>query len=111
MKKHTVVNPKHYQTMINGRPVQVVDIIEAFVADDAHLAQALKYLLRAGRKPEAAYIKDVGKALWWLAKALMFHNGEIELPSGCKITTPGKVLAKKRAARPVREGKTRGDHK
>lgn len=92
----TLVNPKHYSVMINGQPIQVVDIIEAFVADDAHLAQALKYLLRAGRKPESAYIKDVGKSLWWLAKALMFHGGDIELPPECKITATGKVLADKR---------------
>lgn len=91
----TLVNPKHYSVMIDGRSIQVVDIIEAFVVDDAHLAQALKYLLRAGRKPESAYIKDVGKALWWLAKALMFHGGDIELPPECKVLSTGKVLAKK----------------
>lgn len=87
MKTH--INPKHYDGKINGQPVQVVDIIEAFVPDDAHLAQALKYLLRAGRKPENAYLKDVGKALWWLARALMFHNGEVELPPGCKPLVQG----------------------
>lgn len=81
---HSDINPHHYRGQINGRPVEAVDIIEAFWADDAHLSQAGKYLLRAGKKAESSYLKDVGKALWWCAKAIMFHGGQVELPPDCK---------------------------
>ncbi len=84
-KQTTDINPKHYHGMVNGRPIQVVDIMEAFFVDDAHLAQAIKYLLRAGRKPGTSYLKDVGKALWWCAKAIMYHGGQVELPPKCKL--------------------------
>ncbi len=93
---HTEVNPAHYDAKVNGQPIQVVDIIEAFFVDDAHLSQACKYLLRAGKKPGSSYLKDVGKALWWCAKAIMFHGGHVELPPGAIITSAGKVLADKR---------------
>lgn len=80
----TTINPAHYDAKVNGQPVQVVDIMEAFFADDAHLSQALKYLLRAGHKGKSSYLEDVGKALWWCAKAIMYHKGVVELPPQCK---------------------------
>ena len=76
------INPKHYDIEIKGHKFEVVDIIEACFPQDAHLAQAIKYLLRAGRKAENSYLKDVGKCLWWCAKAIIFHGGTIELPEG-----------------------------
>ncbi len=84
---HTDINPGHYIGTINGRPVQVVDVMEAFFVDDAHLSQAIKYLLRAGRKGKSSYLEDVGKCLWWCAKAIMYHGGIVELPPKCKPTT------------------------
>ena len=85
-KKRTVINPKHYDMTINGQPIQVVDIIEARFAEDAHLSQACKYLLRAGHKTDSSYTKDVGKCLWWCAKALMFNKAtHIELPPGAPV--------------------------
>ena len=102
----TDINPAHYDGIVNGRPVQAVDIIEGFWVEDAHLSQAGKYLLRAGKKPGDSYLKDVGKCLWWCAKAIMFHKGVVELPPGCKPTfqgvsktahTPAKAKALARA--------------
>lgn len=85
-KAATVINPQHYQLKVNGHEIQVVDLMEARFPDDAHLSQALKYLLRAGNKAEASYIKDVGKCLWWCARAIMFHGGKhIELPPGAPV--------------------------
>ncbi len=76
------INPKHYELEVKGHKFEAADLIEARFATDAHLSQALKYLLRAGRKAERSYIEDVGKCLWWCAKAVIFHGGKIELPEG-----------------------------
>jgi hypothetical protein len=77
------INPSHYQIVINGKLVELVDINEALFSEDMHLSHAFKYLSRAGRKPSASYLSDVGKCLWWCAKAIMFHGGKhIALPPG-----------------------------
>ena len=83
----STINPKHYDIEVRGHKFQAVDLIEALFVQDAHLSQALKYLVRAGRKPESTYIRDVGKCLWWCAKAIMFHGGTIELPESAKKRT------------------------
>lgn len=88
-------NPSHYRIEINGKEVQVVDIMEAFFIDDAHLSQAVKYLLRAGRKPGSSYVKDVGKALWWCARALRHKDAIIDLPPTVRqkdLTIDGKPI-------------------
>lgn len=78
------INPKHYAgIMIKGVEVQPADIIEGYFRDDGLLSQAAKYMLRAGRKPDSSYLKDVGKALWWCARALIAHGGSIDLPPQC----------------------------
>jgi len=75
------INPAHYKgVLINGHEVQPADIIEAYFPNDGLLSQAAKYLLRAGRKPEASYLADCGKALWWIARAILSHGGTIDLP-------------------------------
>ena len=85
------INPKHYEVTVDGRTFQVADLMEARYANDVHLGQALKYLLRAGRKSNTSYVSDVGKCLWWCAKAIMYHGGKtIELPPGA----PGQVAPK-----------------
>ncbi len=109
MSKHTDINPKHYAGIVNGQPVEVADIIEAFFVDDAHLSQAVKYLLRAGRKDKSSYLEDVGKCLWWCAKAIMYHGGVVELPPKCKPSFQTRTVRK--PPKPVRERKTRGTHK
>lgn len=79
----TDINPSHYQFKLNGQIFEVADLMEAHFAEDMHLSQALKYMMRAGRKPSASYVSDVGKCLWWCARALMFKGAKhIELPPG-----------------------------
>lgn len=90
-----VINPSHYKNKISGADIQVVDIIEAFFEDNAHLSQACKYLLRAGRKTTSSYTEDLNKALWWLARAIMRRGGVIDLPEGVnprKVTIGGRPL-------------------
>lgn len=95
------INPQHYRMTINGKEIQVADIIEAFFVDDAHLSQACKYLLRAGRKAESSYLKDVGKCIWWCARAILFRKGTIDLPPQAttkNVTVDGKPIQAKKAA-------------
>ncbi len=74
------INPKHYDLEVKGHKFEVADLMEARFDSDVHLGQALKYMLRAGRKPNVSYIKDVNKCLWWCAKAILFRKGIVELP-------------------------------
>jgi Protein of unknwon function (DUF3310) len=69
-----VNHPKHYQ----GNGLEVIDVIEAFELDFS-LGNAVKYILRAGRKAtygglpdemRAAEIEDLEKAVWYLRHRL-----------------------------------------
>ena len=55
------INPKHYEVTVNGHTHQVADIMEACFSQDMHLANAFKYMMRAGRKTGSSYLEDVGK--------------------------------------------------
>lgn len=66
------VNPEHYK----GTKVETIDILEMFISQEAsispvqkyNLAQALKYIFRAGRKNDA--LEDLQKAENYLHRAL-----------------------------------------
>lgn len=94
------LNPKHYEFTVKGHTYQTADLMESMFAEDVHLSQAIKYFLRAGRKPDQSYISDIGKCIWWLVKAIMYRKGTFELPPGAgsfhvpPITT--KMKTKKR---------------
>lgn len=84
-----VNHPSHYQAEDrNGNPMEAVDVIEAFAPNDAHLAHALTYQLRAGTKMEPedkdeieAYVRDLKKARWWITRAIEFYDpNEIPTP-------------------------------
>jgi len=90
------INPKHYDLEVKGHKFQVADLMEARFDGDAHLAQALKYMLRAGRKSSASYVDDVGKCLWWCAKAILFRGGAFELPEGSPFMPLGVQTHKKK---------------
>ncbi len=93
------VNPTHYDLEIKGHKFMVVDIMEAVFLNDAHLSQAIKYLLRAGKKTSESYIDCVGKCLWWCARAIWFHKGRIDLPPDIPIehiTVNGRPITYKK---------------
>lgn len=62
------INPNHYKS-VNG--YEVIDIIEYFELNFSR-GNAIKYLLRAGRKPEEGYdmadkeVEDLKKAAWYI---------------------------------------------
>lgn len=60
-KEESVNHPPHYQ----GNKFEVIDIIEDFQLDFL-LGNALKYILRAGKKDDM--IQDLKKAIWYLER-------------------------------------------
>lgn len=56
-----VDHPTHYQ----GKTLEVIDIIEDFDLDFL-LGNAIKYILRAGKKNDLT--KDLRKAIWYLER-------------------------------------------
>lgn len=65
------INPNHYK----GNGYEVIDIIEYFELNFAR-GNAIKYILRAGRKEEEGYdildkeIEDLKKATWYIQREL-----------------------------------------
>jgi hypothetical protein len=58
-----VNRPPHYVT----GSMEAIDVMEAFELN-LHLGNALKYILRAGKKGDAK--EDIAKAVWWLKREL-----------------------------------------
>lgn len=57
-------HPSHYQS-ISG--LEAIDVIEAFKLG-FNLGNAVKYILRAGRKTNAGALEDLKKAVWYLER-------------------------------------------
>ena len=73
-----VDHPAHYQ----AGGLEAIDVIEAFDLGFS-LGNAVKYILRAGRKPGADSVEDLKKGAWYLSR-------EIARRSGKDITVAGK---------------------
>lgn len=58
-----VNHPKHYNSHPSG--VEAIDIIEHFTFN---VGSAVKYLWRAGLKPDESDIHDLKKAIWYLQR-------------------------------------------
>lgn len=63
-KSDKVDHPDHYKE--GG--VEVIDVINAFahVRNSFALGNAVKYILRAGKKNPGTYVEDLRKAVWYL---------------------------------------------
>lgn len=62
-------HPKHYQ----GNGLEAIDVIEAFGLD-FNLGNAIKYILRAGRKD--CKKQDLEKASWYIARSIFNEQKE-----------------------------------
>lgn len=62
-KYEKVQHPKHYNSHPSG--VEAIDIIEHFTFN---VGSAVKYLWRAGLKPNERDIDDFNKAVWYLQR-------------------------------------------
>lgn len=70
-----VQHPSHYTWLKKLCGIEVIDITRHL---DFDLGNAVKYILRAGRKSEEGY-SDIDKTIEDLQKAIFYLNDEIEL--------------------------------
>lgn len=65
----TVNHPAHY----NAGRIEHVDFAEdQGWGPGYHLGQATKYIVRAGRKPDASALEDLQKARWYLDRWIRY---------------------------------------
>jgi len=65
-----VNNPAHY----TQDQYKVIDIINAYDLN-FELGNALKYIIRAGKKPDQSKIQDLKKAIWYLQHEISKNHG------------------------------------
>lgn len=81
-KNNDAVNhPKHYCWLIDKCGIEVIDIVRHL---DFDLGNAIKYILRAGKKPlsdnksnedyNKAAIQDLKKAIWYIEDKISMLN-------------------------------------
>ena len=62
-----VSHPSHY----TAGSIEVIDFLEAWNFP-FHLANAIKYICRAGRKDKSKTAEDLRKAVWYLERYIKF---------------------------------------
>ena len=68
------VVPEYYQGTINGKEVEVFDVLEAFGLDeDAYLSQAVQYILRHEKKHG---VEDLEKAVCMIQRRIAKLKGQ-----------------------------------
>ena len=84
----TVNHPAHY----TAGEIECIDVIEAW-GFGFNLGNALKYMMRAGRKPDTDPVEDLKKALWYLEREikckLRQEPQQTELPLAATKTQKG----------------------
>lgn len=85
------INPDHYK---GGRSIEPIEVIEDWQLD-YHLASALKYIARNGRKPTEDPIEGLDKAIWYLKrkqKGIKFEQELEEIKSSIPFTATHEDL-------------------
>ena len=65
-----VNHPDHYQS----DKIETIDVIEAFDLNFS-LGSAVKYILRAGKKPSETAEEDLSKAVWYIQREIKRRRG------------------------------------
>lgn len=68
-KMDKINHPKHYNT---GK-IEVIEFLEDKKLD-FHLANAVKYISRAGHKDPDTFVEDLEKAIWYLRRRVELHK-------------------------------------
>ena len=68
-KYEKVDHPDHYR----AKGMEAIDVIEAYSLNFS-LGSAIKYILRAGKKPGESSIEDLNKAIWYLQREVDRHK-------------------------------------
>lgn len=69
-------HPPHYAS---PGGLEVVEVMEAFAPCNAHRAQAIKYLLRAGNKGSTQ--EDLRKCAWWVEREIAWLQRQDQTPA------------------------------
>lgn len=76
MENNDTINPSYYK---EGK-IEVIDFIEDKELN-YHRGNAIKYIVRAGKKKTSREIDDLQKAIWYLNREIeRLNNKELELP-------------------------------
>lgn len=65
-----VDHPDHYQSA----KIEAIDVIESFDLNFS-LGSAVKYILRAGKKPSETAEEDLSKAVWYIQREIKRRRG------------------------------------
>ena len=65
MSYEKINQPDHYK----GNGMKAIDVIEAYDLNFS-LGSAIKYILRAGSKPNESLEEDLSKAIWYLKREI-----------------------------------------
>ena len=69
-----VHHPQHYNQHPAG--IEAIDVVEYF---GFNIGSAMKYLWRAGLKPDEAFEHDFNKAVWYIKREVLKRNRELGL--------------------------------
>lgn len=61
-----VDHPEHYQSRSG---IEAIEVIESYGLNFS-LGSAVKYILRAGKKPSENSVDDLSKAIWYLQREI-----------------------------------------
>ena len=69
MSYEKINHPKHYQS----QNMEVIEVINEYQLN-YNLGNVVKYILRAGKKPDVERVVDLKKALWYLTHEIGLNN-------------------------------------
>lgn len=78
-----VKSPSHYN---QGR-IEVIEFLEDQRLD-FHLANAVKYICRAGKKNPDKFAEDLSKAIWYLTRRIEIEKENPARPNDMRFITP-----------------------
>jgi hypothetical protein len=73
VNQNKVNNPSHYK----GKSLEAINVIEDFDLN-YNLGNAIKYILRAGKKENSSKKEDLEKAMWYLKRELLIAKWSLE---------------------------------
>ena len=82
-----VERPHHYNSTKNSKVYEAINIIEEYKLNFC-LGSAIKYILRAGKKPNESFNDDIKKAIWYLNREIN-RRGKMKIKIKWDISETG----------------------
>lgn len=89
MSEETINHPAHYGGANN--PYEAIKVIEAWCLGFC-LGNTVKYISRAGRKPNVSAVEDLKKAQWYLQREIENREGVAQPGDNSR---PGDVVLRR----------------